>query len=80
MRAVLPATARSLVEPYLPNDTTVAWWSSPDDTKRMIADANIAWVDLAPVALTAEAIRASGLNLKWVSTIYAGLDGFPFDL
>jgi hypothetical protein len=46
----------------------------------MIADANIAWVDLAPVALTAEAIRASGLNLKWVSTIYAGLDGFLFDL
>lgn len=46
----------------------------------MIADADIAWVDMAPVALTADAIRASGANLKWVSTIYSGLDGFPFDV
>jgi phosphoglycerate dehydrogenase-like enzyme len=80
MKAALPAQARSLVEPFLPDDMTVAWWSSPDEAKAMIADATIAWVDLAPVELTAEAIRASGPNLKWVSTIYAGLDGFPFDI
>ena len=30
--------------------------------------------------MTADAIRASGPNLKWVSTIYAGLDAFPLDL
>jgi phosphoglycerate dehydrogenase-like enzyme len=80
MKAVLPAAARSLVEPFLPDDVKAAWWSSPDDAKEMIADATIAWVDLAPVQLTAEAIRASGPKLKWVSTIYAGLDGFPLDL
>ena len=79
MKAVLPAIARSLVEPFLPDDVVVAWWSSADEAKEMIADANIAWVDLAPVAMTAETIRASGPNLKWVSTIYAGLDGFPFE-
>lgn len=80
MKAVLPANARSMVEPFLPNDITVSWWSSPDEAKEMIADAAIAWVDLAPVRLTAEAILASGPTLKWVSTIYAGLDGFPFDI
>ena len=42
----------------------------------MIADADIAWVDMQPTSLTAEAIR-HGERLKWVSTIYAGLDAFP---
>ena len=44
----------------------------------MIADADIAWVDMQPTSLTAEAIR-HGEQLKWVSTIYAGLDAFPLD-
>ena len=45
----------------------------------MIADADIAWVDMQPTSLTAEAIR-HGEKLKWVSTIYAGLDAFPLTL
>ena len=43
----------------------------------MIADADIAWVDMQPPHLVAEALAASGASLKWVSTIYAGLDAFP---
>jgi phosphoglycerate dehydrogenase-like enzyme len=80
MKAVLPAIARPLLEARLPDDLEVAWFTSPDDAKAMIADAEIAWVDMQPTAHVAEAIRASGLTLKWVSTIYAGLDAFPLDL
>ena len=43
----------------------------------MIVDADIAWVDMQPPSETAAAI-AAGQQLKWVSTIYAGVD--PFDL
>ena len=80
MKAVLPALARPLLEPGLPPELEVAWFSNPDEAKAGIADAEIAWVDMQPTALVADAIRASGPALKWVSTIYAGLDAFPLDL
>jgi len=79
MKAVLPALARPLLEPQIPAGVEVAWFASPDDANAMIADADIAWVDMQPTALTAEAIRR-GDKLKWVSTIYAGLDAFPLDV
>ena len=34
---------------------------------------------MQPTGLVAEAVRAAGPSLKWVSTIYAGLDAFPLD-
>ncbi|MCP3733560.1 D-2-hydroxyacid dehydrogenase [Sphingomonas sp. RP10(2022)] len=80
MKAVLPAIARGLLEPQLPADIEPAWFTSPDEAKAMIADAEIAWVDMQPTRLTEAAIRASGPKLRWVSTIYAGLDAFPLDL
>lgn len=79
LKAVLPALARPLLEPHLPAGLDVAWFASPSDANTMIADADIAWVDMMPTSLTAEAIRL-GATLKWVSTIYAGLDAFPLDL
>jgi phosphoglycerate dehydrogenase-like enzyme len=80
MKAVLPALARPLLEPGLPPELEVAWFAKPAEANAAIADADIAWVDMQPSSLTADAIRASGPNLKWVSTIYAGLDAFPLDL
>ena len=79
MKAVLPALARPLLEPRLPAALEAAWFASPADAEGMIADADIAWVDMQPTALTAAAIRAAGPQLKWVNTIYAGLDAFPLD-
>lgn len=80
MKAVLPALARPMIEPHLPAGLDVAWFASPADANAMIADADIAWVDMSPTSLTADAIRAAGASLKWVSTIYAGLDAFPLGL
>lgn len=80
MKAVLPAIARGLLEPQLPPGVEAAWFTSPAEANAMIADADIAWVDMQPTALVADAIRAAGDRLKWVSTIYAGLDAFPLDL
>lgn len=80
MKAVLPALARPLLEPRLPAGLDVVWFAKPAEANAGIADAEIAWVDMQPTALVADAIRASGPNLKWVSTIYAGLDAFPLDV
>jgi phosphoglycerate dehydrogenase-like enzyme len=79
MKAVLPALARPLLEPHLPATVQPAWYATPDEANAMIADADIAWVDMQPTRLTSEAIRHAGPTLKWVSTIYAGLDAFPLD-
>lgn len=79
MKAVLPALARPLLEPHLPSDLEVAWFSTPAEANAAVADAEIAWVDMQPTALVADAIRHGGPRLRWVSTIYAGLDAFPLD-
>jgi len=77
MKAVLPAAARPLLEPHLPADIDIVWFTKPAEANAMIADADIAWVDMQPPELVADAIRQAGPTLKWVSTIYAGLDAFP---
>lgn len=79
MKAVLPAAARPLLAPHLPDDLDVAWFAKPEEANAMIADADIAWVDMQPTALVREALDHAGPTLKWVSTIYAGLDAFPLD-
>ena len=80
MKAVLPALARPLLEPHLPPELAVSWFTKPAEANAAIADADIAWVDMQPTALVADAIRHAGPRLRWVSTIYAGLDAFPVDL
>jgi phosphoglycerate dehydrogenase-like enzyme len=80
MKAVLPAAARPVLEPHLPADLEIAWFAKPSEANAMIADADIAWVDMQPTELVADAIRHAGPTLKWVSTIYAGLDAFPLDI
>jgi phosphoglycerate dehydrogenase-like enzyme len=77
MKAVLPALARPLLEPRLPAGLDVAWFASREEAIEMIADADIAWVDMNRGRDTAATV-AAGTRLKWVSTIYAGVD--PFDL
>ena len=79
MKAVLPALARPLIEPHLPAGLDVAWFANHEEATAMVADADIAWVDMQRPQWTAEAV-AAGSTLKWVSTIYAGLDAFPLAL
>ena len=79
MKAVLPALARPLLEPHLPSDLEVTWFASADEAKAGVGDAEIAWVDVQPSARMTETVRAAGPKLRWLSTIYAGLDAFPLD-
>jgi len=79
VKAVLPAFARALLENELPDDLEVTWFKMPEEATAAIPHAEIAWVDQqsGPVA---GAIAAKGERLKWLFTLYAGLDPFPLDL
>lgn len=76
---VLPALARPLLEPHLPADAEIRWFANAEEAAAMAAGAEIGWLDLQNPASVGRAI-AAGADLKWVSTIFAGLDAFPLDL
>lgn len=75
MKAVLPALARPLIEAGLPAGIEPHWFTSREEAVAMVADADIAWVDMMRPEWTGEA-AAAGVRLKWLSTIYAGIDAF----
>ncbi len=75
MKAVLPALARPLLEPGLPPEIDAHWFASREEAATLIVDADIAWVDMQRGKWTGEA-AAQGKRLKWLSTIYAGIDAF----
>lgn len=76
MIIVLPALARPILEPHLSKDAEVRWFASAEDAYAMAPGAEIGWLDMQVPAHTGRAIGL-GTSLKWVTTIYAGLDAFP---
>ena len=80
MKAILPAAARPLLDGKLPADLEIRWWSDVASAHTGIADAAIAWVDMHDKPAMAGTLAAAGPALRWLTTIYAGLDGFPLDL
>lgn len=79
MKAVLPALARPLIEAHLPAGIDLHWFTSHEEAESMVADADIAWVDTNRPEWTGAA-AAKGERLKWLSTIYAGIDAFDVAL
>lgn len=79
MKAVLPALARPMLEPKLPASLDVHWFAHRDDAIEHIPTAEIGWVDMHQPGWTSE-VAAAGTNLKWLSTIYAGIDAFDTGL
>jgi len=78
MKAVISAMVRPLLEPGLPTGIEPVWFMTPDEAKAEIVDADIAWADMNDPHAMREVFLA-GEKLKWVSTIYAGLDHFPVE-
>ena len=76
---VLPALARPLIEPHLPDDIEARWFATADEAYALAPEADIGWFDMHNPANVGKAITLA-TRLKWLSTIYAGLDAFPLDL
>lgn len=76
MILVLPAPARPLLEPHLPADAEARWFTSAEDARAMAPGAEIGWLDMYEAKdMVAALERADGL--KWLNTIYAGIDWMP---
>ncbi len=73
MKAILPALARPLVEAHLPPGVEAHWFASTEEARALVADAEIGWLDDNDPERWAQTV-AAGPGLKWLSTIYAGLD------
>ena len=78
-KAVLSALIRPLVEPRLPDWVEPHWFASTDELFAAVEDAEIGWFDLYDHEPMAEAVRRAG-KLRWLNSIYAGLDFLPLDL
>jgi phosphoglycerate dehydrogenase-like enzyme len=77
--AVLSALVRPLIEGRLPTDIDARWFMTKDEAFALAPHAEIGWFDMYDKADMAEAV-ARATNLKWLNSIYAGVDGMPLDL
>lgn len=77
--AVLSGLVRPLVEPHLPPGIEPRWYMSVEELHTMAPEAEIGWFDLDRKDAMAEAMRRAG-KLRWLNSIYAGLDFLPLDL
>lgn len=77
--AVMSALIRPLVEGRLPSDIDIRWFTTKDEALALAPLAEIGWFDMYDKADMAETISAA-TNLKWLNSIYAGVDGMPLDL
>lgn len=77
--AVLSGLVRPLVEPHLPAEIEPRWFTSIDEMHALAPEAEIGWFDLDKKEPMIEAVQRAG-KLKWLNSIYAGLDFMPLDL
>lgn len=77
--AVLSGLIRPLVEARLPEWVSPRWFASKEEAFALAPEAEIGWFDMYDKADMAEAIRRAAA-MKWLNSIYAGLDGMPLDL
>ena len=78
IRAVLPALVRPLVEPHLPDDIDAQWFMSSDEAVALAPHAEIGWFDMMDKSGMPAPIKAA-TALKWLHSLYSGVDGMPLD-
>lgn len=75
-KALLSGLIRGMIEPQLPDWVEPLWFTSVDEAKALAPEAEIVWCDLHDKGAMAEIITAA-TNVKWLNSIYAGVDGMP---
>ena len=78
-KAALSAMIRPLVEPRLPEWVEPLWFTSKEQALDFAPQAEIGWFDLNEKEPMIGIARAA-TNLKWLNSIYAGLDFMPLDV
>ena len=76
---VMNAMAAPLVEAQLPDWVEPRFFHTTEELLELAPHAEIGWFDLYQPGQMAEAI-AKATKLKWLNSVYAGVDFFPLDL
>jgi phosphoglycerate dehydrogenase-like enzyme len=76
---VLSGLIRPAIEPYLPSDVDVHWFMSKEQALELAPLADIGWFDMNDKT-EMPAIITAATKLKWLNSIYAGVDGMPLDI
>jgi len=76
--AVLPGFARPVLEPLLPEWIEARWWLTPEELHALAPEAEIGWFDMHVKPPMLEAV-ALAQKLKWLNSVYAGLDFLPLE-
>jgi len=74
IKAAMASLVRPLVEPHV-GDLDVTWFTSVEEALEIAPHAEIGWFDMYDKPKMAEVIAAA-TNLKWLNSIYAGVEHF----
>ncbi|NJM50977.1 MAG: D-2-hydroxyacid dehydrogenase [Sphingomonadales bacterium] len=67
---------RAMIEPHLPGWIEPLWFMTKEEALAVAPQAEIGWFDMYDKADMVEVISAA-TQLKWLNSIYAGVDGMP---
>ncbi|MBI1403045.1 MAG: D-2-hydroxyacid dehydrogenase [Porphyrobacter sp.] len=70
---------RPLLEPRLPKDLDVRWFMTHEEALEAVKGAEIGWFDSNSKEDMVRSLMAA-TDLKWLNSIYAGLDFLPMDV
>lgn len=76
---VLSGMVRPLIDGRLPDWVEPRFFMSKEEAMELAPEAEIGWFDMYDKKDMAAAIAAA-TKMKWLNSIYAGVDGFPLDL
>lgn len=75
----LSGLIRPLLEPRLPAGLDLRWFLTKEEALVAVPGAEIGWFDMYDQQAMADTLRAA-TSLKWLNSIYAGLDFLPMDV
>ena len=75
---VTSALVQSLLAPHLPPEVEAHYFTTAAQALDLAPHTDIGWFDMYDKAAMADVVRAA-TNMRWLNTIYAGLDHFPVD-
>lgn len=75
---VTSALMQPLLAPHLPPEVEAQYFATAEQAIDLAPVADIGWFDMYDKAAMADVVRAA-TKMRWLNTIYAGLDHFPVE-
>jgi phosphoglycerate dehydrogenase-like enzyme len=76
---VTSALLQPMLDPHLPPEVEARYFATKEQALDLAPRADIGWFDMYDKAAMAGVVRAA-TKMRWLNTIYAGLDHFPADV